>query len=286
VKAVLYTTLAMLAFAANSILCRIALLEGHIDAGSFTLIRILSGAVTLLVFVLITTRSKAITSLFNMRTFVVSSISLFVYALAFSYAYINLGTGTGALILFGVVQLSMLMVYAAKGNHVRTLEWLGIALSIVGFLVLLLPSATRPDPISALLMAISGVSWAFFTLQGKAAGRPLISTTSGFLGSALLSLITLPWLLNTESITGTGLTLALASGVITSAVGYVIWYIALGHLTVLTASIVQLSVPAIALFGGLLLVGEPLTTNIIISTISILGGIALVFVVQQKRRNQ
>lgn len=271
----------MLAFAANSILCRIALLEGYIDAGSFTLIRIFSGAITLIIITLVFRQSKSIAQPIDKKSVFISSISLFGYALFFSFAYIELGTGTGALILFGIVQLSMLIAYAFKGNHIIGFEWLGIGVAISGFLVLLLPSATRPDLISALLMAVSGVCWAIFTLQGKASGKPLQSTTRGFVGSSMIALLMLPWLLNIDSITPTGLLLAICSGVFTSALGYVIWYMALKQLTVLTASIVQLSVPAIALLGGAIIVREPLSFNIVLSTACILGGIALVFIAQQ-----
>lgn len=273
----------MLAFAANSILCRIALLEGYIDAGSFTLVRILSGAITLIIVSIIYQRTNPVTAAINQQSIFVLSISLLGYALFFSFAYIELGTGTGALILFGVVQLSMLLTYAFRGNRIKGLEWLGIGVALIGFLVLLLPSATRPDLLSALLMAISGICWALFTLQGKTSGEPLQSTTQGFIGSALLAVLLLPWLLNTESISPIGLWLAVCSGVLTSAIGYVVWYMALRRLTVLTASIVQLSVPAIALIGGINVVGEPITFNTILSTICILGGIALVFIAQQKK---
>ncbi|MDB1123512.1 DMT family transporter [Vibrio algarum] len=283
-KTFLLTFIAMLAFAANSILCRVALLEGYIDAGSFTLIRILSGATTLLIITIIYNRSNLVTASFNRKSVLVLSISLLFYALFFSLAYIELGTGTGALILFGVVQLSMLATYAYKGNRIIGFEWLGIGVAVSGFLILLLPSATRPDPLSALLMALSGVCWAIFTLQGKVSGKPLQSTTQGFVGSALLALLMLPWLLSIETISRTGLMLAVCSGIFTSALGYVIWYMALRQLTVLTASIVQLSVPGIALLGGVILVGEPLSFNIALSTMCILGGIALVFIAQQKKR--
>lgn len=276
----------MLAFATNSILCRIALLEGHIDAGSFTLIRLLSGAITLVFIILLINKPSRPFTTSNKTPLLILATSLFFYALCFSFAYINLGTGTGALILFGVVQLSMLAVYAAKGNHITGFEWLGIVLAVGGFIILLIPSATRPDLISSLLMAVAGVSWAVFTLQGKASGEPLLSTTYGFVGSAALSIMSIPWLLNIESITQVGLILALGSGVITSAMGYVIWYTALRQLTILTASVVQLSVPAIALFGGLIIVGEPLNFNTVISTICILGGIALIFITQQKSREK
>ncbi|WED27784.1 DMT family transporter [Vibrio sp. DW001] len=282
-KTLLLTFVAMLAFAANSILCRIALLEEHIDAGSFTLIRIFSGAITLIVITLIFRQSNSSAPPINKKSVFISSISLLGYALFFSFAYIKLGTGTGALILFGVVQLSMLIAYTYRGNHIIGFEWLGIGVAISGFLVLLLPSATRPDLISALLMAVSGVCWAIFTLQGKASGAPLQSTTQGFVGSLVIALLMLPWLLNIDSITQTGLLLAVCSGVFTSALGYVIWYMALKQLTVLTASIVQLSVPAIALLGGAIIVREPLSFNIVLSTACILGGIALVFIAQQKK---
>ncbi|MDV7103074.1 DMT family transporter [Vibrio sp. TH_r3] len=279
---IIYTIIAMCAFAANSILCRIALLEGQIDAGSFTIIRIVSGAITLIAIWLIAKKPSETKLISDKKSFLTSSISLFIYALLFSFAYIKLGTGTGALILFGIVQLSMLTFHIVKGNRLTFFEWVGIAVAVTGFLILLLPSATRPDLFSALLMGISGLSWAIFTLQGKRSGEPLRSTTQGFMGSAALSVICLPWLIDLESINQTGMWLAVISGAVTSALGYVIWYSALRGLTVLSASIVQLSVPAIALVGGLFIVSEPLSMNIILSTACILGGIALVFLSQKQ----
>lgn len=271
------TLVAMLSFAANSILCRVALLGGYIDAGSFSLIRILSGAVTLLVIYFVSRQAERPSNKMTGKSMALLSASLFGYVFLFSFAYIELGTGTGALILFGSVQLTMLAFATFKGEPIHRLGWLGVLTAVSGFIVLLFPSATQPDIRSALFMALSGMCWGIFSIQGRALGSPLKATTTGFCGSAIMVLLISPWLFNTSAIQLTGLFLALCSGVLTSALGYVIWYSALKGLTLLNASVVQLSVPALALLGGALWVNEPLTHHQLLSTGVILGGIALTF---------
>ena len=277
----LLTTIAMLAFAANSLLCRLALAAGLIDAGSFTLIRLLSGAVTLIAIMLLrgNWRGQIPTTRFSL----LAGIALFGYAALFSFAYVKLAAGTGALLLFGAVQLTLLALYWWQGERFKALELVGIIVSLVGFAWLMLPSATRPDVWSAILMALSGICWAGFTALGKQAPTPSSGITSGFIAASILGLILSPFLLESVHFTVQGLLLAVASGAIASGCGYVLWYQVMQKLTLLQAAISQLSVPAIAVILGNVLLGETLTLHSLITSAVILGGIALVFLSRSQK---
>ena len=285
-KTALYVSSAMLAFAGNSILCRLALAEGAIDAASFTLVRLVSGAITLAVLT-IALHSNALSSPLNWRkSDILGAIMLFGYAATFSFSYVNMATGTGALILFASVQFSMIGFHIISGNRMSHWEWGGLFMSLAGFGYLLIPNATRPDIGAAVLMAIAGLCWAVFTLLGKrTSDRPALMTMSiSFLWASLLGAICAAvWgtfqshSLEIADISSRGLLLAVLSGAIASGVGYAIWYAVLPKLSILRASVVQLSVPAIAAFGGWLALSEPITVSATISTLLILGGIALVF---------
>ncbi|MDA0131874.1 DMT family transporter [Vibrio harveyi] len=277
----LLTAIAMLAFAANSLLCRLALAAGLIDAGSFTLIRLLSGAVTLVTILLLrgNFRSQLPTTKFSLF----AGVALFGYAALFSFAYIKLAAGTGALLLFGAVQLTLLALYWWQGQRFKSLEVLGIAVSLAGFAWLMLPSATRPDVWSAVLMVLSGVCWAGFTALGKYAPTPSSGITWGFITASILGLLLSPLLLDSIQVTLKGTLLAIASGAIASGFGYVLWYQVMQKLSLLQAAVSQLSVPAIALILGSILLGEALTLHSLITSAIILGGIALVFLSRSQK---
>ncbi|MHA2714849.1 DMT family transporter [Vibrio owensii] len=277
----LLTAIAMLAFAANSLLCRLALAAGLIDAGSFTLIRLLSGAATLIVIMLLrgNWRSQIPTTRFSLF----AGVALFGYAALFSFAYVKLAAGTGALLLFGAVQLTLLALYWWQGQRFKLLELIGIAVSLLGFAWLMLPSATRPDVWSAFLMVLSGICWAGFTALGKQAPTPSSGITWGFITASIFGLLLSPLLLESIHVTLQGVMLAVASGAIASGCGYVLWYQVMQKLTLLQAAVSQLSVPAIALVLGSALLSEPLTTHSIITSAIILGGIALVFLSRSQK---
>ena len=276
-RTVFLTVLALLAFAGNSILCRLALGTQSIDAGSFTVVRLLSGVVTLVIIVALTRKTKIESS-----GSWAGGFWLFAYAICFSYAYISLATGTGALILFGAVQISILGFQLFIGKRFSFLEWLGIALAIAGFAYLMLPSASQPSLIGFALMAFAGLSWGMYTLAGKGSKDPLADTQANFMRTlpfAVVSAITLgifAWP-DTE-LTERGLWLAIASGSLASGLGYTLWYMALGGLSATMAAILQLLVPVIAAIGGILFMQEPMTLTLIFSALLILGGILLVFI--------
>ena len=277
----LLTAIAMLAFAANSLLCRLALATGLIDAGSFTLIRLLFGAVTLIAIMFLrgNWRSQIPTTRFSLF----AGVALFGYAALFSFAYVKLAAGTGALLLFGAVQLTLVALYWWQGQRFKRLELIGIAVSLLGFAWLMLPSATRPDVWSALLMVLSGICWAGFTALGKQAPTPSSGITWGFITASIFGLLLSPLLLESIHVTLQGVMLAVASGAIASGCGYVLWYQVMQKLTLLQAAVSQLSVPAIALVLGSALLSEPLTTHSIITSAIILGGIALVFLSRSQK---
>lgn len=266
----------MFAFAANSILCRLALEEGSIDAGSFTLIRLVSGAITLALLLLLN-RSGTKANFPGLKFSFMAGSTLFAYAILFSFAYVQLAAGTGALLLFGAVQLSLLVMHWWQGERFMRLEIIGIGCSVAGFVWLMLPSATRPDLFSAVLMMLSGVSWALFTALGKKVASPSSGITWGFVSASAIGLFVTPWLVNDIALTTKGVLLAIASGTVASALGYILWYRVLKNLSLVQASISQLSVPVITLVIGSALLGESLSMHSVLTSSVILGGIALVF---------
>lgn len=261
----------MLAFAANSVLCRLSLGAGLIDASSFTSIRLLSGALCLIVIVWLRDRSLV----FGPPRWL-SVLALLVYMVGFSLAYRSLSTGTGALILFGCVQLTMLGTARLRGERWSALTWLGIAGAVAGLVYLLLPGAHAPVPLYAGFMVLAGLAWGTYSLVGAGGVDATRATASNFLYATPLaigcSLIDLDQL----ALTGQGILLAIASGAIASGIGYAIWYRVLAQIKASSAAIVQLSVPALAAIGGVVLLAEPLSTRIVLATLLTLGGIALV----------
>jgi drug/metabolite transporter (DMT)-like permease len=267
------TSLAMLAFAGNSLLCRIALRQTHIDAATFTTVRIVSGALAL--WLIVRLRSNAARGGGSWT----AAAALMAYAVCFSLAYISLPAATGALLLFGAVQVTMIGYGLWSGERLRAVGAIGVLCAFGGLIVLVLPGVAAPSLVGSALMLAAGIGWGVYSLLGKRASGDPTSTNAGNFMRAIpitcaFSACTLPWL----SIDGMGVAYAVASGAITSGVGYAIWYTALPGLQATQAGIVQLSVPLIAALGGIVLLGEPVSARIGIAAITILGGIALVIV--------
>jgi drug/metabolite transporter (DMT)-like permease len=261
----------MVAFAANSLLCRLALGAGEIDAASFTTIRVIAGVVTLVAISYAQGRPPS-RSNGNWR----SALALFAYMIFFSFAYISLGAANGALILFGAVQLTMFAVALSTGERFPVLALAGLAVAVGGLVYLVSPGLTAPDPLGATLMAIAGIAWGVYSLLGRGARDPLTATTMNFVYCAPLVAIVSLFSLSQFHLSATGIAHAIASGAIASGCGYVIWYAALRGLTAGRAATVQLSVPVIAAIGAVILLSEPITTRLMVASIATLGGVALV----------
>jgi len=269
------TLLALLAFAGNSLLCRMALRETRIDPASFTTLRLVSGALAL--WLIVRMRGAAASSAGNAY----SAFALFAYAICFSLAYVQLSAGTGALLLFGAVQATMIGWGLYGGERLRALQLGGLLLAAAGLIGLLLPGLSAPPLAAATLMLAAGAAWGVYSLRGRASNAtPLSTTARNFALSvpfAFAALGVSGWS-SALSLDGRGLAYALASGIVTSALGYAVWYTALQGLSRTQAATVQLSVPIIAAFGGVLLLGEPVTWRLLLCAAAILGGIALVIV--------
>lgn len=264
------TALAMIAFAANSVLGRLALIEGEIGAGSFALIRLVSGALVLTLLVL--AQSGRPDGSWR------GGVALLIYAAFFSYAYLGLAAGTGAIILFAVVQITMLGWAIGHGERPTGLQWLGLTTALAALVWLVSPSVEAPPLLAALAMAVAGIGWGAYSLLGKGAGDPTRATAGNFIRASLIAaVLAVPALmLYPETMPSmNGVALAIASGAITSGLGYAIWYTALKDLTSTRAGIAQLSVPAIAAIGGVLFLSEPITLRFALASGAILGGVAL-----------
>jgi len=273
----LFTTVAMIAFAANSLLCRMALAPQAIDAASFTSIRLGSGALMLWLIVALT-RRRARPPAGDWR----AASMLFGYAILFSFAYGSLGAGTGALILFGAVQVTMFVRGLAGGEHFSALAWCGLALAAGGLVYLVLPGVTAPPLAGSLMMAGAGLAWGVYSLCGRGVPDPLRATAGNFLLAVPLALGTSALFAGSAHAAAPGVVLALASGMLASGLGYVVWYAALRGLSATTAATVQLSVPAIAAAAAVPLLAEPLTPRLLAAATATLGGIGLV--IAQRRR--
>jgi drug/metabolite transporter (DMT)-like permease len=281
-KTISLTFIALLAFAGNSVLCRLALNDDVIDAASFTSIRLSSGIIFLLLLVIIKNRQSTDLQSIDLKKIDLkvgswlSSLFLFVYALAFSYAYLTLDTGTGALILFGSVQVTMIVFGLIKGKRLIWLEWLGLFISFMGLIVLLMPGASAPSLIGFLLMALSGIAWGFYTLAGQSSKDSLNETANNFLRTLPFIILLTLFTFDQVQLSKQGILLAVTSGAITSGLGYAIWYSALKELTITHAAIIQLTVPIIATFGGVIFSNEVISIRLISSSILVLGGVLLV----------
>ncbi|WP_245243041.1 DMT family transporter [Pararhodobacter sp. SW119] len=280
-KIALLTAAAMVAFAANSILNRLALAGGHIDAVTYTGMRLLSGAVILALILSLRGRAPRRDRLGGSLG---GALALLAYAIAFSLAYLELAAGTGALILFASVQIAMLGWALRRGERPGAFEWLGFLVAGAFLLALLLPGATAPDPLGAALMVLAGIAWAAYSLIGRGSAAPLVDTAGNFIRCLPLALLfLLPGLiLQTASPAGWGY--AIASGALASGLGYAIWYSVLPALTRISAAFVQLSVPAIAAAGGVVFIAEPLTLRLTVCAVGILGGVALALWAAEARK--
>lgn len=274
-KTSLLSGLALMAFAANSVLCRLALGTGSIDPASFTNLRMISGAMVLFIILIFQKSEKSEKGATSKGSWF-ASLALFAYAVTFSYAYLSVDTGTGALILFGTVQIAMIVISIISGERLHITEWCGAVIAFTGFVYLILPSVSSPSISGFLLMVIAGVSWALYTIFGRNSKNPLMDTTYNFIRT--LPFIAIFFIITIKDInfTSEGLILALLSGGLTSGIGYTIWYIALKGLTATQAAVIQLFVPVIAAIGGVLFVAELMTLRLIISTCVVLGGILMV----------
>lgn len=269
-RATLLTALAMLAFAGNSVLCRLALDTTAIDPASFTSLRLISGAAVL--WLLVGLRGGGAFS----RGSWPSALALFAYAAGFSWAYIHLDAGMGALLLFAAVQVTMIGTGIVRGERLTLPQQAGMALALLGLIALLLPGTSAPPLAAALSMLAAGIAWGVYSLRGRGATNPTAVTAGNFLRAVPLAILLSLALLQSQNLDTRGMLYALASGAITSGLGYAIWYAALPLLRASVAATVQLSVPVITTLGGALLLAEPLTLRLLLASGMILGGIALV----------
>ena len=277
VRVPMLAALAMIAFAANSVIARLALGNRGIDPGTFTLLRLVAGALALVCIVLFSTKR-------DRRTLEIagswsSATLLFIYAAAFSFAYLELGAATGALILFAVVQTVMFVVALGLGERPGIAGVAGLVLAVAGLVALVGPGISRPNPNGALLMSIAGVSWAGYTLRGRGSNRPVLVTAGNFVRSAPLALVL--WLLTVVlhphfihvGVKGVGL--AILSGAVTSGLGYAIWYTVLPSFTRAQSGIIQMLPAPLATLGGLALLGEPITAKLLLASFLILSGVLI-----------
>ncbi|MCH8266325.1 MAG: DMT family transporter [Acidobacteria bacterium] len=273
-RTALLTTLTMICFAANSVLARLALREEEIDGGTFTVVRIFSGAVVLAL--LVSLRGERLSTLRGHGSWS-AALALFGYAVAFSFAYLWLDAGVGALILFAAVQVTMIAVGMIRGERLRTSEWIGLALALVGLVYLVSPGLTAPSLAGATFMAISGVAWGFYSLAAKGARSPIAATAANFGRAAPMAAAVLlaVWLADRLHASLIGIELAMISGAVTSGLGYSMWYMALKGLRTSRAAIVQLTVPVIAAFAGVMFLDEQMTWRLALAGAAILGGVAL-----------
>jgi len=268
-RTILLTLVTMVAFAANSVLCRLALSHSTIDPASFTFVRLASGAAALWLLSSVIGRHKTGGSWKGAATLV-------LYAITFSLAYVALPAGTGALLLFGAVQVTMITAGFAKGERLSVGQWIGLILALAGLAVLVAPGVSAPPPLGAALMALSGMFWGIYSLLGRGSGDPTATTAGNFLRAAPLALLPLAATAGRLSIDGSGVLYAVLSGTLASGCGYILWYSVLPRLSAAQAASVQLSVPVIAALGGALSMGEALSARLGIATGTTLGGIAIV----------
>lgn len=263
------TLIAMIAFAGNSLLCRVALSATRIDAASFTTIRLASGAITLFVLVWLRNKSPVIGGNW------LSALALFAYAAGFSFAYISLSAATGALLLFGAVQATMIGYGLSAGERLNMRQIIGIFLALCGLIGLLLPGLKAPPLFGATLMLGAGVAWGIYSLRGRGAGDPIQQTAGNFVRAVPMAALLSALLLSRVNTDIAGIGYAVASGAIASGMGYAVWYTALPHLRATSAATVQLSVPVLAAAGGIVFLNEAITMRLMLASFAILGGVAI-----------
>lgn len=277
-RTLLLTAVAMLAFAGNSLLCRLALKTTQIDPATFTSLRLLSGALMLALLLRLRQRGFPVGGSWY------GAAALFIYAAAFSFAYVSLDAGTGALLLFGAVQISMLLWGWRQGERPSSASLAGLSLAFAGLLVLLLPGASAPALAPSLLMLIAGAAWGVYSLLGRGNSDALAATTGNFLRCVPIAILLSLVLMYSARWDMAGALYALASGALASGLGYAIWYTAISELKAIQAATVQLSVPIITALAGSLLLGEALTLRLSLSSLAVLGGIALVLGARQRAK--
>ena len=274
-RIIVLSSLAMTAFAGNSLLCRAALIDTSTDAATFTTIRLISGAVML--WLVVQMRHGSTAGEGNW----LSAGALFVYAAGFSFAYISLPAATGALLLFAAVQATMIGYGFWAGERLHKPQLLGLLLAFGGLIGLLLPGLSAPPLYSSVLMLGAGVAWGIYSLRGKGVGDPTKITTGNFLRAVPITVVMSLFMLKSSSLDTAGFWYAVASGTLASGIGYAIWYTALPALKATNAAAIQLSVPVIAALGGVIMLGEPITLRLALASVAILGGIALVILEKQ-----
>jgi drug/metabolite transporter (DMT)-like permease len=268
-RAFLYTIFALGCFAFNSILCRLALKADEIDAASFTSIRIVSGAVTLVIISFFINKTE------KLRGNWFSAFFLCAYAACFSFAYVSLSTATGALVLFGSVQATMIVAAILAGERPGIWEWIGLLTALAGLIYLVFPGLSAPPLFSSLLMTLAGIAWGFYTLRGRGAGNPIAETTGNFLRAAAFALLASAPFLGQMHLSTRGIVFAVLSGAVASGIGYSVWYAALKFHTASRAAILQLAVPVIAAAAGIMFLNEEISLRLILASCLVLGGIAL-----------
>lgn len=266
------TLFALVAFAANSVLCRMALGGGAIDAAGFTVIRLLSGVVMLVIILKLLGHGRATPAPGSW----LSALMLFIYAVAFSFAYISLDTATGALVLFGAVQITMILGSLVTGARLHVPEWSGLLLAFAGFVYLVLPDVTTPSLPGFALMTGAGIAWGVYTLRGRRSAHPLGDTAFNFARTTPLALALALVAWPALHLSAAGVVLAVLSGALASGIGYTVWYMALEGLSATEAAVVQLLVPVLAALGGVVLVSETISLRLLVAATMILGGILAV----------
>lgn len=269
-RLVILAMFAMTAFAANSLLCRLALKHAQIDAASFTSIRILSGAAALWIIIRLQGKVKYAGGSW------IAAFALFSYAASFSFAYTSLPAGTGALLLFGAVQTTMILYGLRSGERLNWRQGAGLAIAVSGLIAFMLPGVSAPSLPGATLMLIAGGAWGAYSLLGKTSIDPLVTTASNFYCAIPYTIVLSLMLMPEMRMNGTGVALAILSGAIASGMGYAIWYQVVRESKTTSAAIMQLSVPVIAAVGGIGILGEAFTINMLLSSMAILGGIAVI----------
>lgn len=278
IRLTLLTLLTMLCFAGNSVLCRLALRQTVMDAASFTLVRLVSGALVLVLLVYLRRRIRAavVASATGFGGNWLSACALFVYAATLSFSYADIGTGIGALLLFGAVQATMILTGLWRGERLNGLQTIGLGMAFAGVVAILSPGLNAPPLSSALLMLTSGIAWGVYSLRGRGVVDPTGDTAGNFLRSTPLALLLSAIFLAHQNLDGLGVLYAVLSGAVTSGLGYAMWYAVLPELTRTSAAAVQLSVPVLASLAGALFVSEPITLGLVLTSIAVLGGVALV----------
>ena len=265
------TLSAMLAFAGNSLLCRLALKQTAIDPTTFVVIRVVSGALMLWLVLALRQQSERLEGSWA------GALALLAYALAFSFAYTHIPAGTGALLLFGAIQISMILYGLTIGERLAPLQCVGMALAIAGLVALMLPGTDAPPVFYGFLMILSGVAWSIYSLLGRGARNPVAATAGNFIRAApvALALLLAQFVMSHIRLDAAGAAYAVASGAVTSGLGYILWYAALKQLNVTRAATVQLSVPVLAALGGTLFLDEPLTVLLVAASALVLAGVSL-----------